>query len=76
MAPLKITTVSYKRSVTLNVGDFESIRVEAGAVAEVEDGDSPDDVWDKLREAVGEEIAHDARTIRQRQKHRDSKREG
>ncbi len=34
--PMKLKTITYRRGVTLNIGDFESVRVEVGADADVE----------------------------------------
>jgi hypothetical protein len=70
---MKITTVSYKRSSTLNVGDYESVRIEVGAVAEVEDEDDAEDVFEALRQQVGEELRQDALDVRRKVRAREQR---
>ena len=72
---MKITSVSWKRSSTLNVGDFESVKIEAGAEAEVEEGDDVRAVFNALKEEVGEQLNEAALEVRRRAKRRATKRE-
>ena len=64
----KITTVSYRRGVTLNVGDFESVRVDIEAEAELEDDESFDEAFLVLKEHVDEAVRAEARAVRNKSK--------
>jgi len=61
---MKITKVTYHRGITLNVGDFESVRVDIEATAEVEDGESFDDCYNSLKDQVDDAVREEARTVR------------
>ena len=69
---MKITKISYKRSATLNVGDFESVRIEVGAEADVGNAEDFEDAMDELRDVVGKELADEARDVRRLVKRRDA----
>jgi len=71
---MKITTVSWRRSSTLNVGDFESVRIEAGATAELDDGDDPREVFAAIQAEVGEQLSEAAMDVRRRAKKREERR--
>lgn len=64
----KVTKISYRRGITLNVGDFESVRVDIEAEAEVEDGESFDDAFTILKEQVDESVRTEARSVRNKSK--------
>ena len=62
--------VSYKRGATLNIGNYESVKVEVEAEAELEPGDTPHGVMEDLRTFVLNEIRSDAQIVRERVKAR------
>lgn len=49
---MKIKEISVTVSRTFNLGNYESLRLEAGAVADLQDGEGPDDARQKLIEEV------------------------
>lgn len=61
---MKITRITYHRGITLNVGDFESVRVDIEATAEAEEGDSFEDVYGSLKEQVDDAVREEARAVR------------
>jgi hypothetical protein len=63
---MKVTKVFYKRGVTLNVGDYESVKIELAAEAELEDTESMADVVEALRQQVSEEVRAEAVVVRSR----------
>jgi hypothetical protein len=67
---MKVKTVSFSRGATLNVGDFESVKVEVGAEAELEDGESAVQAFDKLRRFVNEQVHQEVVAVRARTRKR------
>jgi hypothetical protein len=49
---MRLKEISVTVSRTFNLGNFESLRLEGGAVADIEDGDTPEQVRTKLIEEV------------------------
>lgn len=72
---MKVTKVSYRRGATLNVGEYESVKIEISADAELEEGDTPQSVLEALRQSVTEEIRSEALVVRQRAKARERRRQ-
>lgn len=72
---MKVTKVSYRRGATLNVGNYESVKIEISADAELEEGDTPQSVLEALRREVTEEIRNEALVVRQRAKAREHRRQ-
>lgn len=61
---MKITKVTYHRGITLNVGDFESVRVDIEATAEAGDGESFEDCYASLKDQVDDAVREEARAVR------------
>lgn len=47
---MRITEISMTLTRTINLGNFQNMRIEAGAVAHIEDGDQLEIVREALRE--------------------------
>lgn len=41
---MKVTTITVKRGTTVNLGDYESERLDVSLSAELEEGEDPDQV--------------------------------
>ena len=54
---MKITKIQVTISRTHNIGNYESIRVEAGAHADLEDGDDIKASYEKLKAQARNELA-------------------
>ncbi len=58
---MKVKSVTYRRAVTLNMGDYESVRLELGAEAELDEGETLESVHKvlkaKVKEALMKEMA-------------------
>ncbi len=67
---MKVTKVFYKRGATLNVGDYESVKIEVAAEAELDVGESLEEAVESLRQQVSEELRAEASVIRARTKAR------
>ena len=61
---MKITRITYHRGITLNVGDFESVRVDIEASADADDGESFDECYASLKEQVDDAVREEARAVR------------
>lgn len=60
----KITRISYRRGVTLNVGDFESVRVDIEGEAELDSTESFDEAFSSLKRQVDDAVRTEARAVR------------
>lgn len=49
---MKINSVSYSLGKTINLGSYESGKVQISAEASIDENESPDEVLDQLREFV------------------------
>ena len=49
---MKLKEIRLTVSRTFNLGNFESLRVEAGAVADLEDGETPDQARARMLDEV------------------------
>lgn len=50
---MKNYRISFSLGRTLNMGSYESVRIDVGLSADVEDGEDRDEKWDELkREAL------------------------
>ena len=73
---MKITKRSKNISRTINLGNFNSIKLDNGAEAVVEDGDILEDVDTALYTEIRRSAANDLRKIREdRQKAKDQEAE-
>ena len=62
---MRIKKITYSRGMTVNVGDFESVRVDIAAEADI--GDSPyAEALAELRGLVDADIRSEVRAIRRR----------
>lgn len=57
---MKIKQITYGRGETVNTGNFNSVRVDVSVTADIEDGDSPEEVYAKVRDAVNSKVAAEA----------------
>jgi hypothetical protein len=58
---MKIREIHYARGATINVGNFNNVKVECGASVEIDEGDDADKIFDKLRAWVEARVADEAR---------------
>lgn len=70
---MKVTKVFYKRGATLNVGDYESVKIEVAAEAELEKDESMAEAFEALRQQVSEELRAEALVVRERAKSRKTR---
>ena len=63
---MKVKSVSFKRGATLNVGDFESVKVEVGADAELDPGESAAEATASLIRFVNAQVYQEVVVIRAR----------
>ena len=61
---MKLAQLSMTVSRTFNLGNFESLRVEAGAVGEPEDGEDTASLRARLLEEVRESLSAEHRTFK------------
>jgi len=45
---MKLIQITVEKAYTINLGNFESAKLGASAVAELEDGDDPDEVYEEV----------------------------
>ena len=70
---MKVTKIFYKRGATLNVGEYESVKIEIAAEAELDDGESMAEAVEALRQQVSEELRAEALVVRARTKARKTR---
>ena len=63
---MKVKKVVYTRSVTINIGNFESVRVEMGAEGEVEPTETFTTAFDRLKSDVDDVVIAETTEIRRR----------
>lgn len=74
---MKVRRVTYHRGVTVNLGDFEFLRVDLEAEAELDDDESFDAAYRSLREKIKSSInAEVRRVVEQREPGRDDRTSG
>jgi hypothetical protein len=56
---VKVRSITYRRGTTVNMGDYESVRIEIEATADLEEGEPMEDAVDSLRQKVCEEVAYE-----------------
>lgn len=61
---MRVTKITYRRGLTLNIGEFESVRVDVEATAEVDDEETFADAYAALKDSVDGEVREEARAIR------------
>lgn len=66
----KVTSVTYRRGITLNVGDFESVRVDIEATGEVESGEDFQKAYETVKDQVDEAVRAEARIVRSKARNR------
>ena len=62
----RMTTVSYARGVTLNIGDFESVRIDLKAECVLAEDESFEDGYAFVKEAVDDAVRAEARGVREK----------
>ena len=63
---MKTTSISYSRGRTLNLGDFESIRIDMGAEAYLDEGETLQEGMETLRLQVNKMVLEEVKVIRKR----------
>lgn len=53
---MQITSITYNRGATINTGNFNSVRVDISATAEVPEGEAPDDAMERLKDFVEDKV--------------------
>lgn len=66
----KVTSITYRRGITLNVGDFESVRIDIEATGEVESGEDFQTAYETVKDQVDEAVRAEARIVRSKAKNR------
>jgi hypothetical protein len=61
---MRVTKITYRRGITLNVGDFESVRVDIEATADADKGESFEECYSSLKELVDDAVREEARAVR------------
>lgn len=56
---MKITDIEVRVGVTVNLGNYESLRVDYQARAEIEEGEKASEVIDKTRNYLKKKMAED-----------------
>lgn len=57
---MRISQVTYSRGETVNTGNFNSVKFEVSVTAEIEDGDSAEEVYAKIKDAANSKVAAEA----------------
>ena len=73
---VKVTSVSFKRGATINVGDFESVRLEVSGTAEIEDDESESEAFNSLRRFIDEHLHEEVVKVRGRMRKRAEREAG
>lgn len=68
---MKITQVTYQRGRTINVGNYESVKLEIGLTADVDSEDTVPEVLGELRRTVLSELTREAKAVRELAKARN-----
>lgn len=53
---MKITEVRIDKSLTVNLGDFNNVKVQVGYSAEVEPGDDPQEVFEIISRTIDDDL--------------------
>lgn len=53
---MKTKTMTYEAQETLNMGNFNSVKRGLSVTIEIQDGESPEEEWKKLSEAVDNKL--------------------
>jgi hypothetical protein len=62
---MKIKTVSVNYSLTYNLGNYNSIKVEAGAEAELEKGETKEEIYDRLFEDLKTQVTQKVTEVKE-----------
>lgn len=65
---MKVTSISYRKCITVNVDRFQFVKVEIGGDAEINEGENPRTAINKLRNLVMDELDAEIAAI---QRHKD-----
>lgn len=57
---MKITTVTYSRGETINTGNFNSVRLDVSATAALDETESAEEAYAKVRDTVNSKVAAEA----------------
>lgn len=57
---MKIVELTYSRGETINTGNFNSVRLDISATVRPDEGESPEEVYAKARDAVNSKVAAEA----------------
>jgi hypothetical protein len=61
---MRVKQLSYTRGATINIGDFESVRVDVSATADLDDGEVFDTAYAQLKETVDDAVREEVRRVR------------
>jgi len=53
---MKVSTISYRKCITVNIDRFQFVKIEIGSDAELNEGENPKTAIDKLRNLVMDEL--------------------
>lgn len=69
---MKITKVAYSRGMTVNVGNFENVRVDISMEADIGNSASYEDALQDLKSIVDDKVRREVRAIHNRAERRDN----
>ncbi len=69
---MKITKVTYSRGMSVNVGNFENVRIDISMEAEIGNSPSYNDALQDLKGIVDDKVRQEVRAIRNRAERRDN----
>lgn len=58
----------YQQGATINIGNYESVRVDVGEGITIEAGDDIEREWDELKDRVREELANRIEEVKTQKK--------
>lgn len=63
---MKVTKVTYIRGMTINLGDYESLRIDIGAEADVDVDEDFEEARGSLKKMVDSALRTEVRVVRDR----------
>lgn len=57
---MRIAQVTYSRGETINTGNFNSVRVDVSVTADIDEGESAEEAFAKIRDAANSKVAAEA----------------
>ncbi len=56
---MKIKTITVGRGLTINLGDYESARLDVSIGIDLDDGDDPDEVYQMASDFIDQKLEQD-----------------